>query len=34
VNCLIDLRLIDFAEVRCNGPVRVTNEFTITLLKG
>ena len=34
VNCLIDLRLIDFAEVRCNGPVRGTNEFTITLLKG
>ena len=30
-NCLIDLRLINFSGVRCNGPVRGTNEFTITL---
>ena len=31
VNCLIDLRLITFSSVQCNGPVRGTNEFTITL---
>ena len=34
VNCLIDLRLINFTSVRCHGPVRGTNEFTITLYKG
>lgn len=33
LHCLIDLRVIDFSRVACNGPVFGTNEFTVTLFK-
>lgn len=31
LHCVIDLGLVDFRKVQCNGPVRGTNEFTVTL---
>jgi hypothetical protein len=33
IKCLIDLKLINFSKVQCNGPVYGRNEFTVKLLK-
>ena len=32
-HCLVDLGLVNYSRVSCNGPVFGTNEFTVTLFK-